>query len=169
METKLEYIITNSYKTEIISYLNAHPEDFEEAIKLAITDKQPYSRRAAWLLWSCMDNNDIRIQNQIEKIVSALPTKKDSHLRDLLLILYRMELDEEFEGAIFNICVNTWEKITKKPSVRFSALKMIVKISNHHPELIKEVKLLTQSQYMDSLSDSARNSILKMTKKLKAI
>jgi hypothetical protein len=36
----------------LISYLSAHPEYFEEAITLAISDKQPYSWRAAWLLWS---------------------------------------------------------------------------------------------------------------------
>lgn len=54
VETKLEHILTNSYKADMISYLKSHPEDFDEAIKLAIADKQPYSWRAAWLLWSCM-------------------------------------------------------------------------------------------------------------------
>ena len=66
-ETKLEHILTNSYKADMISYMKSHPEDFEEAIKLAITDKQPYSWRAAWLLWSCMDKNDQRINKYIEK------------------------------------------------------------------------------------------------------
>lgn len=61
-ETKLEYILTNSYKAEMITYLKTHPEDFREAIKLAISDKQPYSWRASWLLWSCMDKNDLRIR-----------------------------------------------------------------------------------------------------------
>jgi hypothetical protein len=54
METALEWTLTNSYKADMISYLAAHPEDFEEVVKLAIADKQPYSWRAAWLLWSCM-------------------------------------------------------------------------------------------------------------------
>ena len=48
METALEWTLINTYKADMISYLAAHPEDFEEAIKLAITDKQPYSWRASW-------------------------------------------------------------------------------------------------------------------------
>jgi len=51
----------------MISYLKSHPDDFEEIIKLAIVDKQPYSWRAAWLLWSCMDKNDQRIHKYIKK------------------------------------------------------------------------------------------------------
>jgi len=39
METNLEYILTNSYKSEMISYLKSHPEDYEETVKLAISDK----------------------------------------------------------------------------------------------------------------------------------
>ncbi|HOT89685.1 MAG TPA: hypothetical protein PKZ43_03525 [Bacteroidales bacterium] len=64
---KLEYILTHSYKTDMISYLKSHPDDFEEIIRLAIADKQPYSLRAAWLLWSCMDKNDQRIHKYIKK------------------------------------------------------------------------------------------------------
>ena len=50
MESQLEHTLMNSHKKELISFLNAHPEFFEEAVTLAIGDKQPYSWRAAWLL-----------------------------------------------------------------------------------------------------------------------
>ena len=33
METALEWTLTNSYKADMISYLAAHPEDFEERNK----------------------------------------------------------------------------------------------------------------------------------------
>ena len=39
METNLEYILANSYKSEMISYLKSHPEDYKGTIKLAISDK----------------------------------------------------------------------------------------------------------------------------------
>ena len=68
METALENILTSSYKAEMISYINTHPNDFEEAIELAVSNKQPYSWRAAWLLWSCMEKNDPRIQVHLKKI-----------------------------------------------------------------------------------------------------
>ena len=40
METALEHILTNSYKADMISYINVHPEVFEELIKLAIPNKK---------------------------------------------------------------------------------------------------------------------------------
>ena len=166
METGLEHILTNSYKADMISYLEAHPEDFEETIKLAISDKQPYSWRAAWLLWSCMDKNDQRIKKYIKDIINTLTTKNDDQLRELFIILQQLELDEEYEGVLFNNCVNVWEKINKKPSVRYNAFKLIIKIAKKHSDLSHEVVFLTQNQYMDSLSDTVKKSISKMIKEL---
>ena len=71
METPYEKVLMTFYKEQMIAYLGSHPEDFKEAIKLAITDKQPYSWRSAWLLWSCMEENDLRVQPYIPKIIEA--------------------------------------------------------------------------------------------------
>ena len=164
METPLEWILTNSYKADMISYLAAHPEDFNEAMALAVADKQPYSWRAAWLLWSCVEENDSRIQGYVEKIIHTIPNRNDDQQRELLKILLQMDINEDFEGLLFNHCVYLWEKINKKPSVRFTAFKMMVKIAQRHPELIKEVIILGQSRYMDSLSTAANKSIQRMIK-----
>jgi hypothetical protein len=162
METALEQILTNSYKAGMISYITNHPEDFEEAIILAISDKQPYSWRAAWLLWSCMEENDMRIRGYIKDIISSILEKSDGHKRELLKILLQMEISEEYEGILFNVCMNLWEKIYNQPSVRFNAFKMIVKIAKNHPGLSHELFFLTQDQYMDSLSPGVKKSISKI-------
>ena len=164
METTFENILTSYYKAEMISFMDAHPENFVEVIKLAISNKQPYSWRAAWLLWSCMEENDMRIQGYINNIIKAIKTKKDGHQRELLKILHQMELNEEHEGYLFNICVTVWEKINKKPSVRLTAFKFIVKIAKKHPDLSNEIVLLTQKRYLDSLSPAVKKSISKMVK-----
>jgi hypothetical protein len=164
METALEWILTNAYKTEMISYLSTHPEDFEEAIKLAIADKQPYSWRAAWLLWSCMEKNDRRIQRYVKNIIETISDKNDGQQRELLIILQQMEINEELEGLLFNHCVKVWEKINKKPSVRLNAFKMIVKIAQKYPDLSHEIIFLTQDQYIDSLSSTVKKSVSEMIK-----
>jgi hypothetical protein len=166
METALEQILTGSYKADLIYYMHVHPEDFKELIKLAISNKKLYSWPAAWLLWSVMEDNDIRIQKHLKNILCNLASRNDDHLRELLIILQKMELDDEIEGVLFNICVTVWEKIDKKPSVRFNALKMIVKIAQKHPGLSHEVFLLSQNHYLDSLSPAVRRSISRMTKNL---
>lgn len=166
-ETKLEHILTHSYKADMISYMKSHPEDFEEAVNLAISDKQPYSWRAAWLLWSCMKKNDQRIRRYVEKIIDTIPTKCDDQVRELLIILQRMELSDDYEGKLFDICVHIWEKIGKQPSIRYNAFKLMVKIIKKHPDLSKEITFLTESQYTESLSDTVKKSISKMITGLK--
>jgi len=167
MELEFEWILTNSYKADMISYASAHPEVFQEAIHLAIADKQPYSWRAAWLLWSCMEENDQRIQGYVKNIIETIAIRNDDQQRELLIILQKMEIDEELEGLLFNHCVTVWEKINKKPSVRLNAFKVIVKIAHKHPGLSHEITFLTQDQYMDSLSASVKKSISKLIKEFR--
>ncbi len=166
METALESIITGSYKTSMISYMAAHPEEFNELLKLAISDKQPYSWRASWLLWSCIKENDQRVQRHIKDIIDSLPSRNDSQQRELFLTLQKMELTEKYDGILFNICVSVWEKVNKKPSVRINAFKLMVKIAKKYPELSNEISILTQNQYLNSLSATARKSISKMVEYL---
>ena len=166
METALEHLLTNTYKADLIAYIAVHPEVFEEAIQIAVSDKQPYAWRAAWLLWSCMEVNDQRIIGYTKNIIDALSSTNDNHQRELLIILQHLELSDEFEGILFEICVSVWEQINKKPSVRINAFKLIVKIAQKYPDLSNEIVFLTQNQYLDSFSAAAQKSISKLIKEL---
>ncbi len=162
MNTELENILISTNKAGMISYLKNHPEDFESAINLAVTHKQPYSWRAASLLWSCMENNDARIQKHVKRILEALLNADDGHQRELLKILMNMKLKKEYESILFDKCMTTWEMINKQPSVRFTAFKFILHLSKKYPELSREINYLTQDQYLKTLSPAARKSFLKM-------
>jgi hypothetical protein len=164
MESELEQVLISSYKDGMISFMQTHPEYFEEAIELALSDKQPFSWRAAWLLWSCMEENDRRFQAYKRKIINTITTKQDGHQRELLKILLQMELDVKYEGFLFNVCIDIWESINKSPSVRLTAFKLILKIAKKHPDLLTEISFLTQNHYMDSLSPGVKRSISRMIK-----
>ncbi len=162
METPLEHVLMAFNKQAMMAWLETHPERFKEAIHLAKADKQPYSWRAAWLLWSCMEDNDLRIKPFITGIIECLELKRDGHQRELIKILYRMDLSEEQEGFIFDLCMNVWEKIGKAPSVRHNAFRMIIKIASKYPELSNEISLITQNHYLDTLSPGVRRAVMKM-------
>lgn len=164
METALEHILTSAYKEEMISFMKAHPEYFKEAVDLAIADKHPYSWRAAWLLWSSMEENDPRIQEHIQPIIDAISAKKSGHQRELLKILSLAELNEEHEGYLFNICMTLWETISLIPSVRYFAFLFILKMVKKYPDLSNEMDFLMQDHYMDSLSPGIKNSISRRLK-----
>jgi hypothetical protein len=165
--TKLEYILTNTYKVGMVSYLNEHPEDFEEVIELAIADRQPYSWRAASLVKNCMEQNDERLRGYLDRIIDLIPTKREGHARELLVIVQQMDLNEDQEGKVFDLCVNLWEKTGNQPSVRHNAFRQMCAIAKKHPDLIHEIELLTDSMYMESLSPGVKRAIQKMMNGLK--
>lgn len=166
VQTIFEHLLTNSHKADMIAYLEFHHEDFTEASKFAIADKQPYSWRASWLLWSCMDKNDKRVSKYVNKIIDILPERKDNQQRELLKILQRMELNDKHEGQLFDSCTKIWEQKRKNPSLRYNAFKTLSVISKKHPDLSPEIKALTESFYTNNLSESVKKSITKLTKGL---
>ncbi len=140
--------------------------EVQEAVLLAVSDKQPYAWRAAWLLWSVIEESDPRVQSHVQNIIDSLGSKNDDHQRELLKILLMMELSNEQEGFLFDFCISIWEQIQKKPSVRFTAFNMILRLAKKHPELANEIEFLIQDQYLESLSQAAKKSIAKKTKNL---
>ena len=72
----------------------------------------------------------------------------------------------EYEGILLNLCMDIWERIDKDPSVRITALKIIIKIAKKHVDLSNEIIFLTQDHYLESLSPPAKKSVLKMMKEI---
>lgn len=168
METQLEYILTHSYKDAMIVYMNEHPEEFAELVQLALADKHPYSWRAAWLLWSTMELNDKRISPYIEKMIDIIPFRRDGQARDLLMVLQKMEIDEDLEGKLFDYSISIWEQIGKQPSVRINAFKIILKIIKKHPELTNEIDYIIEPHYLNSLTRGVKYSISKLITSFKS-
>ena len=158
----MEQVLMAFHKQEMMTWLEDNPNSFIEAVQLSMADKQPYSWRAAWLLWGCMEDNDPRIQPFIPEIIECLDTKGDGHQRELIKILYRMDLSEQHEGLLFDLCMNIWEKIGKAPSVRYNAFRMVVRIATNYPELFSDITHVTQSHYLESLSPGVRRAVQRM-------
>ena len=90
MDYDLKWILVNSYKSEIITFLEDHPEYFNEMVELAIADQKPYSWRAAWALWSCMQPDDRRLKPYINQLIRVIPERNENHKREVMKILEQM-------------------------------------------------------------------------------
>jgi len=162
MNSQLKSKLLSFYKEEMVAFLKSQPKHFNEAIELAISDDQPFAWRSAFLLTSCIEDNDTRVKKYIKPILACIRTKNDGHQRELLKILYRMKLSDNEEGIVFDICIRLWEQISKDPSVRMTALKFICKIAKQHPELLNEITPLMQDQYLALLSPGVKKSVNRM-------
>lgn len=159
--TELERVLIESHKAGMVAYVNSSPDAFEELIELSLSNNQPFAWRAAFILSSVMKKNDRRISNVIDEVINAIDGKPDGHKRELLKILLKLELNEEHEGQLVDICINLWKELNAKPTVRFYALRLLMNIAEKYPDLESEIKLLTTDLYMDSLTQGIRRVIEK--------
>jgi len=153
-------ILTKYYKDEMVSIFSDRPELLNELLELALGNEARYSWRAAWLLNSCIQPHDERIQKCISKIMHVLPGKKDGHQRELLNMLMKLKIDEDTEGELFDLCISLWEQIHKSPSVRYTAFRIILSIIQKYPEMAQEISFLMQPQYLETLSPGIKRAVL---------
>lgn len=152
-------------KSAWMALMKAHPEFFEEALDLALSDKHPEGWRCAWLVSHIMHINDQRIQPLMLKMVQSLKRIRSGHQREMLNIISKMKLEEEHEGVLFDACLTIWEDVSKQPSVRITAFRQLVRIAWNHPELKTELKHFIGDEYTASLSPGIKNSLEDLVRK----
>ena len=163
MDQSLDEILTGRLgKKRIVTFLENHPELFDDVVKISLGDKDPQSWRAAWMIYHCMETNDNRILPHIDSILSVLSDKKDGHQREFLKVIRNMNLTEDQESFLFDICLTIWEEIEKSPSARGTAFETMLKIVEKYPELKGELGHLTQDHYTKSLSPGIKRVFFKM-------
>jgi len=167
MDESLEEMLkTRLSMKKMITKINDDPQNFSEALRIALTEDKPQAWRAAWLLNHCIKKNDERIRCNIERVINSVRDKEDGHQRELLKILDKMKIIEDHEGYLFDECMNIWEAIEKSPSVRITAFGILLKIVKKYPELKSEIEHLIQSHYTETLSPGIKRSFHKNLKDL---
>jgi len=164
MLDEIENILTRNYKHDMVLFFQKNPDRIDDLIKLIFEKNNPLSWRAAWLLWSCVPKNDSRILENTSRFISILPYSNESMQREILKILFNIDLEEESLGRLINICINIWEDINKRPGVRYSSFRMLLKISKEYPELENELGYLVDERFINTLSPGIKHSIKKLIK-----
>ncbi|MFY0598110.1 MAG: hypothetical protein JXR03_00465 [Cyclobacteriaceae bacterium] len=153
-------------REEMIDKVNESHSSFLECLKIALSDQEPQGWRAAWILGHCTKKNDLRLPVHTDSLIEAIQSKKDGHQRELLKLIFKIHLNDEQEGKVFDQCVTIWETIGKSPSVRYFAFNFIFEIVKKYPDLKGEIDFLTQQEYLDALSPGVRRGIEKKIMKL---
>lgn len=164
-DTILNLFQTVRNKDGLLDFVYKNPKSFEVLLQLSL-EETPEAWRAAWLVGHTMKINDPRLISTADAFINTLKKVKEGHQRQLIIILLNMNLNEEQEGKLFDICLSIWEQINCIPSTRVTALKFILKTVKKFPELKEEVKLWTQDMYLETLSPGIKNSVLKKINKL---
>jgi len=164
MTRPLEDMLVKDFdKAEIVAALEKNPELFSRLIDISVSGKQSLAWRAPWVISGLMQDNDLRIKPRLKALIDAIDGKKDGYQRELLKIIYKMDIPEELEGALFDKCSNIWEVTKKSSSVRIMAFRIMIGIAKKYPELKNDLLFFTQQHYTETLSPGIKKSLLKMT------
>lgn len=164
--SELRTILMSRDKPGMVTYLDNTPQEFETAMRLALSQEQPISWRAAWMIGGSVKKYRSKIQPFVQDILDVLPALEDGHQREFLKILDQLELTEEHEGRLLDYSIGLWEQLKKQPSVRHTAFKIMFKAAKKYPELMNEILMLSQAQYVNTLSPGVKAGVLKMKNEL---
>ena len=115
----------------------------------------------AWQINHVKKTELIKIQEQVDKIISAIDGKNDGHQRELLKVLLKLNLTDDQLSLLWDICLRVWLDIQKQSSVRISAYKILVNAAKKFKPLSDELVRLTEEKHITSLSNGIRNSTYK--------
>lgn len=154
-------------KEAILARFEKNPGLFLEAAELVISIHSPQNWRSCWAIYHLMEDDDERLRSKIPDFIRAIPGKSDGHQRELIKVISKMELDEEEEGKMFDICINIWESPKLISSLRMTAFRLMMGTLSKYPQVVDELKYFVRPQYLDSLSPGIRNSVKKQFQQVK--
>lgn len=167
MVTSLEQIYSSRFDMNTaVQRVNADRSAFIASMHIALSDKSPEGWRAAWVLGHSVSKNDLRLPEFTDLIIKAIDKKKDGHQRELLMLVFKIKLNEKQEGQLFDTCVTIWEQVNKSSSVRYFAFNFIFETIKKYPDLKSEIDFLTQPEYVSTLSPGIRIGVEKKIQKL---
>ena len=159
MDKLIDLLSIRIEKDKLVSLLKSNHNYYYEAIEIALSNKQPMSWRAMWIVQNATQKLDNRPFSYISKIINNIPKNIDSLQRESLKLLDKLVLNDEQEGKLFDICMTLWENLQKTPAVRFMAYKFIKKTAIKYPELQSEIEFILEDRYLEGLSPGIKTII----------
>ena len=95
------------------------------------------------------------------KIIKGISEKESGHQRELLKLVIDKNLSEEEEGRLFEVCIEIWKDIHKKPGTRSYAFKFIHQVVLKYPEIKNELVGLFESEYLENMNHNYPLAYLK--------
>ena len=141
----------------------------DEALHYALSNKSPENWRSAWLLFHCLKDVQEFLQEHCKELITALINKEGGHQRELIKIIFELQIPEDMEGPLYDTCFDIWCDLSRQPSVRIKSLEMLFRIVQRHPELAAELESALDEHFLESLSPGIQSQCRKIRQKVLSI
>lgn len=152
MDLKKEILKEHSKKQcdKIVNWISGDKKKFNELFQLFLHGEYRVTQRAAWPLSYCaiahphlMENNYSALLNNLKKT-----DLHDSVKRNTIRLLQSVNLPKKYEGTIMEICFRYLEAPGEAVAIKTFSLTVLQKLAVKFPEIIPEIKLLIEDQFM---------------------
>lgn len=141
-----------------------HPPLFQELFKVFMTDEEPVSRRAAWVIDVCSESHPEWIAPLLPELTKTFPGfSHDGMKRHSLRILTRSPLPTDQLGELASICFDWLMRREESVATKMYCMEILYRISESEPDLKPELADSIHMQMMEGTPGirSCGNRILK--------
>lgn len=147
------------HKDSLLKKIRSNSNNIGKLLSWSLQKEQPLGWRATWLLRQVTSKNDAQIINVIPSVIELYRTFNHSQRREWLKTLMDQDIAEEYEGKLYDLCIEEWKNINNHPALRASALYLVFSLLRKYPELTNELTHLMTTDYLDALSLGIKTGI----------
>jgi hypothetical protein len=136
---------------QIVEIISQRPELFYDLWRIFSLNKNPVSRRAAWVIDILTETNNLLQSSHLMAMISMLPSfKADGLKRHSLRMLERNNLPEAKMGELVSLCFQYLENPKESVAVKMFSLKILNKLAQNEPDICSEVIDIIEMQMEES-------------------
>jgi len=122
------------------NFIRQKPDLIHELWEIYLSDQEPISRRAAWIIDTVSENEPTWVEPYIARLIDLLPTfRHDGMKRHGLRMIARNNISEELQADLMNICFEWLLSPTEAVAAKFHCMMILYTISNKLPEIKNEL------------------------------
>lgn len=150
--TKLSKLLSQPQNKEIrdqiIDYIGVSESRMAELMDFFFHEEWRYNQSAAWPLGVIGENNPHLLLPYLTPMLENLKQNpKDAVVRNTVRTLQYIELPEELEGPVYDICMNYLLDIKQAVAIRAFSMTTLANIAEKHPELRSELIVVIQEYF----------------------
>jgi argonaute-like protein implicated in RNA metabolism and viral defense len=143
---------------KMLGHLEKDPALVDAYVEFSMTDHK-WAWRATWVVHHFSNKHANQINKYADQYIEMLSkTERDGHLREIISILINLNLSEEQEGELFDICYELIQSNKRQSSVRGISFRYMMRLAGRYPELKEELKIIFEN-IKDYISPGIRNGI----------
>lgn len=130
------------------NHILTRPVLMDELVKVYLEGPMRMTQRAAGVICSCAEKDPSLVLPHLAAMVRQLkePEVSDAAKRNTLRILQLIDIPEELEGDLTDLCFKYLESAKEAVAIKAFAMTILFRLSGKYPELRHELRILIENQ-----------------------